>query len=485
MPDGARTVEVGDLTGAHARSGTSDILWSMDDALLADLRAVVGDGHLLVDPDLLPSYERDWTGRFVGVARCVVRPGSTEEVVGVVRACARHGAPLVPQGGNTGLVGGSVPLDGEVVVSLRRLDRIGEVDVLARQVTVEAGATLGATQAAARDAGLAVAVDLAARDSATIGGMVATNAGGIHVVRHGPMRAQTVGIEAVLGDGRVVSHLAGLEKDNTGYDLVGLLCGSEGTLGIITRVRLRLVDRPAERTLAMVGATSATAAVEVASRVRALPTVNAIEAVWEPTLRLVADHLRAEPPVTAPVVVLVEAVGDDDPTEQLAATIEAAGDAVTEAVVATGPAGQLNLWRFRESATESIARAGTALKLDVTLPADALADFASEVPTLVDHSAPGATTYLFGHLGDGNVHVNVLGAGDRTGAVEDAVLVDVAGRGGSISAEHGIGTAKRPWLHLARSADELSVFASIRRALDPSGICNPNVLAPGPDQSNH
>lgn len=452
----------------------------IDRHVLDELGQVVGERHVLVDPDLRASYESDWTGRFRGSTPCVVRPGDTTEVRAVLELCARYHLALVPQGGNTGLVGGSVPLDGEVVVSLRRLDTIGALDRLARQVTVGAGATLGAVQAAVRPAGLAVGVDLAARDSATIGGMVATNAGGIHVVRHGPMRAQVVGVEAVTGDGRLVSGLAGLEKDNTGYDLSGLFCGSEGTLGIITAIRLRLVERAAERTLAMVGCPSSAAAVGLAARVRGLSGINAIEAVWAPTLELVGRHIDAEPPLAAPVVVLVEVVGDGDPTEPLAEALEAAGDIVDDALVATGPAGQLNLWRFRESATEAISAAGTPLKLDVALPPAELAAFADEVPELVRGAAPAATTYLFGHLGDGNVHVNVVGATDQADEVEAVVLGEVARRHGSISAEHGIGTAKRRWLHLAHSADERSVFASLKAAVDPAGICNPGVLvAPG------
>jgi FAD/FMN-containing dehydrogenase len=200
----------------------------------AALAAIVGDAHVLVDADLRAPYERDWTGRFTGTTPAVVRPGTVEQVAAVVRWCGGEGVALVPQGGNTGLVGGGVPLGGELVMSLRRLDGIGPVDPMAAQLTASAGATLGAVQRAAGDHRMRYAVDLGARDSATIGGTVATNAGGLHVLRHGATRAQVVGIEAVLGDGSVVSHLGGLIKDNTGYDLAGLLCGSEGTLGIVT-----------------------------------------------------------------------------------------------------------------------------------------------------------------------------------------------------------------------------------------------------------
>ena len=323
---------------------------------------------------------------------------------------------------------------------------------------------------------LAVGVDLAARDSATIGGMVATNAGGIHVVRHGPMRAQVIGVEAVLGDGRIVEHLNGLEKDNTGYDLAGLLCGSEGTLGVITRVRLRLVSPPAERTLAMIGCPSSAAAVELASAVRSVVGLNAVEAVWESTARVVAEHLGVEPPVEAPVLLLVEVGGDDDPTPPLAEALESMPGVVDDALVAPGPAGQLLRWRFRLSATEPLAGVGGDVKLDVTLPAMELAAFADDVEAMVGEVDPGAATHLFGHLGDGNLHVNVRSHAAPLTEIEDRVLREVARRGGSISAEHGVGTAKREWLGLMRSDDELSAFRSLRAALDPDGVLNPNVL---------
>ena len=214
------------------------------------LRQVVGM-QVIDDPEVIASYTTDWTGRFVGHAGIVVRPGSTDEVAGVVLACRELGVPLVPQGGNTGLVGGGVPLQGEVVLSLRRLQVLEPVDALAGQVTAGAGTALGTLHRAVGSAGWAYGVDLASRDSATVGGTVATNAGGTHVLRYGDTRAQVLGVEAVLGTGSVISHLGGLVKDNTGYDLPGLLCGSEGTLAVVTAARLRLVPAPSFRTVAV------------------------------------------------------------------------------------------------------------------------------------------------------------------------------------------------------------------------------------------
>jgi len=427
-----------------------------------------------------------------------VRPGSTDEVAEVMGLLHAAGRPVVPQGGNTGLVGGGVPLHGEVVVSLRRLAGIDEVDVAAGQVTVGAGATLAAVDAAASGAGLAFGVDLAARDSATVGGMVATNAGGLRMLRYGGMRAQTAGVEAVLADGRVLSHLGGLAKDNTGYDLGGLLAGSEGTLAVVTRLRLRLVPRLEYRTTGLLAFADADAALDalVTLRRRLPGSLEAVELFLSDGVGLVCDHLGLTPPFGRldPVYLLVEAAGTHDPTEELAeAVVGDVGDRALDGAVESEPAGRARLWRYREAHTEAISAAGVPVKLDVTLPFGELAGFLTAVCAAVDRAAPGARCVLFGHAGDGNVHVNVLGAWEphlppatqegRAAAVEDAVLRLVARLGGSISAEHGIGAAKRPWLHLNRSPAEIDAFRAIKRALDPAGILNPHVLLPEKDST--
>ena len=450
------------------------------------LAAVVGPSQVLTDPDLTASYERDWTGRFAGRAAAVVRPGSTAEVAAVLALLHAAGRPVVPQGGNTGLVGGSVPLQGEVVLSLRRLAGIDAVDGAAGQVTAGAGASLAAVDAEAAGAGLAFGVDLAARDSATVGGMVATNAGGLRMLRYGGMRAQTAGVEAVLADGRVVSHLGGLAKDNTGYDLAGLLAGSEGTLAVITRLRLRLVPRLEHRTAALLAFAAAEPAVEamVALRRRLPGTLEAVELFLAGGVGLVCRHLGLAPPFGRldPVYLLVEVAGAHDPTDELAEAVLGGGigDLALDTAVESEAAGRARLWRYREAHTEAINAAGVPVKLDVTLPVGELAGFLAAACTAVDRSVPGARCVLFGHAGDGNVHVNVLGAEEpaRAAAVEDAVLRLVARLGGSISAEHGIGTAKRRWLHLNRSPVEIDTFRAIKRALDPAGILNPHVLLP-------
>ena len=451
------------------------------------LADIVGPSHVLTDPELCASFERDWTGRFVGRAAAVVRPGSTAEVAAVMARLHDAGRPVVPQGGNTGLVGGGVPLHGEVVVSLRRLAGLEPVDVAAGQVTAGAGATLAAVDAAAAGAGLAFGVDLTARDSATVGGMAATNAGGLRMLRYGGMRAQTAGVEAVLADGRVVSHLAGLAKDNTGYDLAGLLAGSEGTLAVITRLRLRLVPRLEHRTTGLLAFADADSAIDalVTLRRRLPGSLEAVELFLADGLALVCDHFGLSPPFGRldPVYLLVEAAGTHDPTDELAeAVVDGVGDRALDGAVESEPAGRARLWRYREAHTEAINAAGVPVKLDVTLPAGELAGFLGAVRAAVEGTAPGARAVLFGHAGDGNVHVNVLGAEEagRAAAVEDAVLRLVARLGGSISSEHGIGAAKRPWLHLNRSPAEIAAFRAIKSALDPAGILNPHVLLPEP-----
>jgi len=448
-------------------------------ALLERLGQTLG-ARVITDPEVVASYTADWTGRFVGRSPAVLRPGSTDEVAAVLNSCRELGVAVVPQGGNTGLVGGGVPLNGEVVLSLRHLDRLEPVDELAGQVTAGAGVSVGAVQRAAAAGGWSYGVDLASRDSATVGGTVATNAGGIHMLRYGDTRAQVIGIEAVFGAGEVVSHLGGLIKDNTGYHLPSLLCGSEGTLGVITAARLRLVPAMPCRTVAIVAFGSVSAAVAAASVFRrSLVTLDACELFLRSGLELVcsAAGLRDPLPVASEAYLLLEVADRTDPTDALS-EVAASVDQVEGVVVATEPSRRAELWRYREAHTEAINSLGPPHKLDVTLPAGALAGFTETVPGVVEAAAPGAKTWLFGHVGDGNIHVNVTGVPPEDDGIDGAVFRLVADLGGSISAEHGIGTAKRAWLHLSRSPAEIDAFRAIKGALDPEGILNPNVLLP-------
>jgi len=453
---------------------------SLPAGLSAALTDVVGPGHVLTDPEVTASYVTDWTGRFVGTTPAVVRPATTEEVAGVVEAVRRFGVAVTVQGGNTGLVGGSVPLGGEVVVSLGRLRALEPVDQLAGQVTVGAGVTVADLARAAAGAGWAYGVDLASRGSATVGGTVATNAGGLRVLRYGDTRAQLLGVEAVLGTGAVVSHLSGLLKDNTGYHLASLLCGSEGTLGLVTAARLRLVAPTPERVVAMLAFAGPGPAVAAAAALRRdVGDLLAAELFLASGLALVrrVRSLAAPFPAEHAAYLLVEAGSTGDPAPGLASAIDSLAS-VEAVAVATDSVRAAELWRYREDHTEAINTEGPPHKLDVTLPAGALAEFIERVPGTVVAVAPTAHCWLFGHAADGNVHVNVTGVDPADERVDGAVLELVAAYGGSISAEHGIGTAKRRWLALNRSPAEIDTFRAVKGALDPDGVLNPGVLLP-------
>ncbi len=340
---------------------------------------------------------------------------------------------------------------------------------------------------------------IAARDSATLGGMVATNAGGVHVIRHGPMRARLGGIEVVLADGTVASRLSVLVKDNVGYDLAQIMAGSEGTLGVVTKVVVHLVPIPAFRVTALIGlrcpehsAEDPSARVRAVSQVavalaarlrRGVDGIDALELVYADGMALVREALGlpAPPDPGAQAWLLVEASGGQDPSPMLAEVIEAA-PGVTEVAVADDAAGRSHLWAYRERHTEAIATLGVPHKLDVTLPTDSLAEFAgavrSEISAALGSEGPGARVVLFGHVGDGNVHVNVIGPEPDDHRADDAVFRLVISHGGSISAEHGVGVAKLDFVTAARSAGDLTVMRRVKTALDPSGILNPGVLLP-------
>ena len=451
--------------------------------LAAALEAAVGPEHVLVDRDLRASFETDWTRRFTGAARAVVRPATTGQVGRVLEACAETGVPVVVQGGNTGLVGGGVPGpessdNPPVLLVTTRLDELSAVAPAARQVTVGAGVRLAALTAHARAAGLDFGVDLAARDSATVGGMVATNAGGIRVVRYGSMREQVAGVEAALADGRIISRLDGLAKDSTGYDLGHLLAGSEGTLAVITRLRIRLVAPEPGRAVAFIAVRDTADAVDLLAALRArLAGVSAAELCFAAGLELVARYLGIPVPLAGAggAYVLIEVAGDADPLDDLLAALEAC-DEVLDATVASSAAERARLWQLREAHTEAISSAGVPVKLDVSVPAGRLAELVGRLPEAVAAAGPAAQLIVFGHLAEANLHVNVLEADAE--AATDAVLALVASLGGSISSEHGIGRAKASWLRLSRSQAEIDVMRAVKAAFDPLGLLNPGVLFP-------
>jgi FAD/FMN-containing dehydrogenase len=413
----------------------------------------------------------DWTGRFQGHTAAVVRPRDTAEVAAVLALCTEAGMAVVPQGGNTGLVGGSVPLHGEIVLSLTRLDQLHPVDPDTWQVTAGAGVTLQQVADAHPDLDLGILI--ASRHSATVGGAVATNAGGLRVLRYGTMRAQLRGVEAVLADGTVLSHLSGLVKDNTGYDYPSLLAGCEGTLAVITQARLQLVSRPVNPVVAIAGLDHLGLVQGLARRaLREVPGLLSAEFFTKAGLDILIDNARLTPPLpaTPEAYLLLEACGPGA-FDDLAALLAEHPTAVGES-----PADRARLWVYRERQPEAAGFLGVPLKLDVSVPAARWVQLTSEVADVVKRVDPDAKVITFGHVADGNVHVNVVPAAAADGRHQDAVFSFVASLGGSISAEHGIGALKAQWLPLARSDAERSLFARIRAAFDPSGTLNPNVL---------
>ncbi len=452
----------------------------MTPELLERLAAAVGPADLLTSAGELAAYEVDWTGRFRGAAGAAVRPRDTAAVAAVLTACHHAGAAVVLAGGGTGLVGGSVPLDGELVVDLRGLDGLGEVDRIAAQVTVGAGVALAAVQEHVAAAGLELPVDLAARSGATIGGMVATNAAGALAARYGAMRSHVAGLEAVLSDGRVLRRLGGLLKDTAGYDLPALLIGSEGTLAAVTQVRLRLTRRPTRRVSALVGLPDVARAVELAVHLRDRlgPALEAADLFDDSAMSLACRRLVSANPLgeTHPVYAIVEVADDDAPLDLLAAALPES----LPVAVAEGEARRRELWGFREVLNEAVGAEGVAHKLDVSVALPAVASFVDALHELLAAELAGARLVLWGHLADGNVHVNLLDLPPDDARADELVLRLVAERGGSISAEHGVGLAKRDWLHLTRSSVELDAMRSVKDALDPRGILAPGRVLPPP-----
>ena len=453
--------------------------------IVRSLSSIVGAEHVIVDPDQRAGYETDWTGRYTGRCCAVVRPRDTDDVVRVVQHCDDHGVAVVTQAGNTGLVGGGVPRAGlatpTIVLSTNRLDTVSDLDGSSMQVTVGSGVTVADWQRAARSEGLDTPIDFAARDSATVGGAIATNAGGSRVVRFGTMRQQVVGVEAVLADGTVVGSLAGLPKETVGLHWPSLLAGSEGTLAVITAARLRLVPHFEHTTTMLAALDDLGAALELLAAVRRqVGSLDSIEAMFPEAVELVAAHLDADAPVDLPaggVAVLIECADHVDPTADLHAALDGV-DGVSATAVAIGGPRREQLLAFRDRVTEAIAAAATAsgtptYKLDVAVPV------ASMEPVLdaarLAATRQGARLIPFGHLAEGNLHLNFLGT-TAPDSIADAVLPVVADLGGTISAEHGIGIAKTRWLHLVRRPGEIAAQRAIKLALDPHGIMNPGVL---------
>jgi FAD/FMN-containing dehydrogenase len=464
----------------------------MNPALLDALRAVVGASQVLTEGDL-SAWELDWRRRWRGKALAVVRPGSTAQVAEVVRLCAVHATSIVPQGGNTGLVGGGVPdVSGtQVLLSLTRLNRVREIDAANLTLTADAGCVLQAVQQAAAQAGFLFPLSLAAEGSCTIGGNLATNAGGTQVLRFGNARELCLGLEVVTAQGHVWSGLSGLRKDNTGYDLRDLMIGSEGTLGIITAATLKLYPLPAARLTALAACPDLDQCVELLklTQQRLGSALTGFEVMGAFALELVAKHFPLLPrPLTgAAWTVLLEA-SDSDSEDAARARFQTLLQSalergcIADAVSAESLAQAQALWHVRESIPLAQSEEGPNIKHDIALPVSAIAGFVAATDAALMAACPGVRLVNFGHLGDGNLHYNVQAPPGQSPqefvahhepAVNRIVYDAVVARGGSISAEHGIGVLKRDELVKRKPAVALEMMRAIKQALDPQGTLNP------------
>lgn len=461
-------------------------------AFLARLAAIVGPAQVLSAPAATAPFLTDWRGRYRGAARCIVRPGTTAEVAAVVAACAAAGVPIVPQGGNTGLCGGATPdpSGAAVVVSLGRLTAIRAVDAANNTLTVEAGCTLAAAQAAAREAGRLFPLSLAAEGSCQIGGNLSTNAGGVQVLRYGNARELTLGLEVVLASGAVWDGLKGLRKDNTGYDLKNLFIGAEGTLGIITAAVVKLFPLPAAQVVAWVDVPTPAAAVALLGRAQAAfdAGLTAFELISRPALDLVLAHRPGarRPLGPAPWSVLCE-FSTASSGEALAGQVESwlaqglAEGLLADAVVAQSQSQAEALWALRENISEAQKIEGVSIKHDVSVAVSKIPEFLDRAGAALDRDFPGVRIVAFGHVGDGNLHYNLSRAERQDNAdfialqpaVNRIVHDLVADLGGSISAEHGIGQLKRDELRRYKSPVELDMMRAVKQALDPRGLMNP------------
>ncbi|OBI93630.1 oxidoreductase [Mycobacterium alsense] len=442
----------------------------------AGLEEIVGSNHVVTDPDVLAGRSVDHTGRYRGRASALVRPGSPEQVAEVLRACRDAGANVTVQGGRTSLVAGTVPEHDDVLVSTERLCVVGEVDTVERRISVGAGATLSAVQTAAAAAGLVFGVDLAARDTATVGGMASTNAGGLRTVRYGNMGEQVVGLQVALPDGSLLRRHSLVRRDNTGYDLPALFVGAEGTLGVITALDLRLHPTPSHRVTAVCGFADLEALIDAGRTFRDVDGIAALELIDGRAAALTAEHLGVAAPVEGDWLLLVELAADHDQTERLASVLDRAR-LCGEPAVGVDAVAQQRLWRVRESLAEVLGGYGPPLKFDVSLPLAAIGGFARDAVALVRAQAAEAIPVLFGHVGEGNLHLNVLRCPvEREQALYAPMMDLIAECGGNVSSEHGVGSRKRPYLRMSREPADIAAMRAVKAALDPTGYLNAAVL---------
>jgi FAD/FMN-containing dehydrogenase len=457
--------------------------------LLEQLRTIVGPQGWTSDLDTLQPHVTEWRGVFTGKTPLMVSPASTSEVSQVVAACARAGTGIVPQGGNTGMCAGGIPDESgaQILLSMSRMNRIRCIDADNFSMEVDAGCVLQSIQEAALDAGCYFPLSLGAEGSCQIGGNIATNAGGLNVVRYGTTRALVLGLEVVLADGTVLNSLRSLRKDTAGYDLKQLFIGSEGTLGIITGAALRLFPGPGALGTALVAIPSSATSVSLLGKLQAhFPDrVQTYELVSDYVFGLVERYIPdASLPIEGdyPWYVLLEvAIGDDEGRLEAALTEAVEDGLVLDAVIAKNSAEVENLWRLRHSISEAERQAGKALKHDISVPVSRMQEFLLRGDELLQKLRPDATLVAFGHVGDGNLHYNVSLPRDldpdeysRDGKKITTAIYDlVAELGGSFSAEHGVGQLKRPYLAEYRSGPEYDLMRMLKKTLDPANILNP------------
>ena len=449
---------------------------------IAELKSLLGSGRISEDEDVIKTYSDDWTGRYRGSARAVISPQSTDEVAEILNWCSTNQVGVVPQGGNTGMVGGSTPLNGELIISLRKMKNVNFSDTNDNQIVAEAGATLLEIQNLALERSMIYGVDFAARDSATIGGTIATNAGGLNVLRYGTTRRQIISVEAVTGTGEIIGNLNGLDKDNTGYHLPSLLCGSEGTLAIVTRAKLRLRPKPKENVSILFGLDTIQDAVNLTEACVSTSTeIIACELFFQKGVDLVREAYDLQPLWNNrnSIYLLCEFAGDlgvlDRLNENVLGEMLRTHDSI---LVATSDRERQRLWQYRELHTLAISDKGIPLKLDVTIPLGNLTHFLDSIATICGNINPLSIPYVFGHSADGNMHLNILQSEPNVAEMEEEILKFVVSLDGSISAEHGIGRAKAPYLHLQRNEEEIRLFREMKKAFDPKGILNPDVIFP-------
>jgi len=465
-------------------------------SLLDAFATLLGPKGYSVDPDAMAPWLTDWRGKYHGRAAAMLSPATTGEVAAIVRLCAEAKVALVPQGGNSGMVGGATPdaSGDQLLLSLRRMNRIRHIDEAAQLAIAEAGVILENFHNAVLAHRLRFPLTLGGKGSATIGGLVSTNAGGTQVLRHGSMRALTLGVEAVLPDGSIFDGLAPLKKDNRGYDLRHLLCGAEGTLGIVTAASLRLVPAAAARRTAWIGIDSPESALLLLRRVDAAigRELEGFELIPHSCLDAVLRHIpqtRAPLAAAQPWYVLLELAGEDERAlgEALEAQLAAALDTglIRDVVIAKSDRESEDFWRLRDSISEAERAEGPALQHDISVPVDLMPAFIADNPARLAAAFPGVRALSFGHLGDGNVHhhvqppIGVDGAtwlAEHGAAVSRLVYSHVLELGGSISAEHGIGQMKRDILAELDSPARLSALRGIKAGIDPAGLLNPGKL---------